>query len=794
MENVYHFITEFISHLDIETGVILKCRTNTGKKATIKFEFCNPSMIRYTVLPFEANPVESLIPLKMDWEPVKFIVQDNGNHLTLKSEAINLQIKKSPFSISFFRKDGSLITREEPLDTTVTGIHNVEPLGFWTSRTQVTAVRETMFLAPDEHFYGFGEKFTSFDKKGQVLTMWNVDAHGVMTEQSYKNVPFFMSIKGYGIFVNSTAKIIFNMGAESNVSYSFEVKDKTLDLYFIYGPSFKEILYRYTELTGRPSIPPKWSFGLWMSGGFLDIYKTRKSFEELAEKIRYHNLPCDVIHIDPWWMKEGSWCSLEWDLNAFPNPEKMIKKLKTNGFKLSLWENPYVPLETKMYEEGVGKGYFLRKKDGTIYLIQPWWKTLSPLALVDFTNPEAAKWYKEKHKPLFKIGVAAMKTDFGEAAPEDAVFFNGETGARMHNLYSLIYNKAVFEATKKYTGREAVVWGRSGYAGSQRYPTCWSGDCACTFASMAAVLRAGLSLSLSGFSFWSHDIGGFGTLEETDPLPELFIRWSQFGLLSPHSRCHGVTRRDPWDFGKEALDIFRFYDKLRYRLLPYIYSYAVIASKSGLPLVRPLILDYQDDPNTYDKDLQYMLGGEILVAPIYSVKGERSIYLPKGIWLDYWTKEAYDGPTTLHYQAPLDVTPIFIREDSIIPLAPEISYVTEQPFNEITLDIYLYSEAFFTLYDNDQITIHAKREKDRICLNISESNKTWTVKFNKIKAPNSVETNGKEPRKCLTGEEFEKALYNCWYYDGEDLLSVKIKAEEKVEVVVTLNKPLQYFD
>jgi alpha-D-xyloside xylohydrolase len=783
---MYRYIKILARFWKNDRGITLRCFTNTGELAVVKLEFYTPQIIHYSMLPFDSTPKESYIPLKKDLEPVDIQVEEDMYSVWVKTSEVRVKISKSPFSINFYDKEGNLITREEPLDVTVSGSYAVEPVGFWAAGHEVTSTVETMFLSPDENFYGLGEKFTPFDKKGQEILTWNSDAYGVMTEKAYKNVPFFMSTKGYGIFVNSPSKIVFRMGSKSNVSYSFEAMDSTLDFYFIYGPNFKDILYRYTELTGKAPIPPKWSFGLWMSGGFQDIYRTRASFERLCEELRRQDIPCDVIHIDCFWEKVGTWCSFEWDKEAFPNPEDMIKKIKADGFKISLWENSYIPTGTKMYDEGAEKGYFLKKSNGSIYLIDPWYGP-NPMALVDFTNPETIKWYKEKHKPFFDMGVDVMKTDFGEAVPEDAIFYNGETGARMHNIYSLLYNKTVFEATEENTGRRGLVWGRSGYAGSQRYPTCWSGDPSCTFTSMAAVMRGGLSLSLSGFPFWSHDIGGFGTPQAGKPTPELFVRWAQFGLFSPHSRCHGTTRRDPWDFGDEALKIFRFYVKLRYKMLPYIYSYAYMASRTGLPLVRPLFLEWQEDINTYDKDLQYMFGSELLVAPIYDEKGRRPIYLPKGKWIDYWSGEEHDGPITLDYKAPLHILPLFVKGNSIIPLGPEANFIEEKPFDQIMLDIYLYNETKFTLYDEEVIEIAATKNDDEIRLNIGESKnvRAWTAKFNKTKSPGQVKANGGNLKKFLSKEDFDKAEEG-WWWDGKENTYVKITTKNKIAIVLTL--------
>jgi alpha-D-xyloside xylohydrolase len=784
--DIRHFVEKLKSFDKGGNWVSLKCETNTAKTAIIRLEFCTPQIVHYSMLTSEAKSSKSdFIPLRKKWLPTTIATKETDNQLLIETSDLRVRIEKSRFAVSIYNNKENLIIREEPFDVTVTGSYNVEPLGFWTRGDSVTAVTDTFFLDPDERFYGFGEKFTSLNKKGQEITCWNHDSWGVMTEKSYINIPFFMSTKGYGIFVNSSCKTFFRMGSNSNVSYSFIVNDSILDFYLIYGPTLKDILYRYTDLTGRSSVPPKWSFGLWMSGGFLDIYKTRDSVEKLGEQLRQSNIPCDVLHIDPFWIKEGCWCSFEWDEDAFPNPEKMIETLHSKGFKVSIWENPYVPIGTKMFEEGHKAGYFLKTCTDAPYLMDPWYGN-NPMAIVDFTNPKAVEWYKEKHKLLFEMGVDVMKTDFGEEIPENVVFYNGETGTRMHNIYSLLYNKAVFEATEKYTGRKGLVWSRSGFAGSQRYPTCWAGDPACTFASMTSVLRGGLSLALSGVPFWSHDIGGFGTPYKETPNPKLFIRWAQFGLFSPHSRCHGMKSRNPWDFGDKAKNIFRSYVKLRYKLLPYIYSYAFIASKTGLPLMRPLVLEYQDDPNTYDKDLEYLFGRELLIAPIFNENGRRSIYLPKNKWIDYWTRKEYNGQTTLDYKAPLEILPIFIKGDSIIPIGPEKTFIDEKPPDIITLDIYLYSKASFVLYEDDKVVkIKAVKNEGGINLDISKSERTWIAKFNKTKAPSVVRTNGKELRRCINKNEFEHDQEG-WWIDAYETVYIKIKAKGEVAIKLTL--------
>ena len=486
-------------------------------------------------------------------------------------------------------------------------------------------------------------------------------------------------------------------------------------------------------------MPPKWSFGVWMS---RCMYKSRTEVETIAKKLRILNIPCDVIHIDPLWLKGreksgiDSCHDLVFDTKKFPEPEKMVTNLKKMGFKLSLWENPYVLKGTKIYEEGVKKHYFpisLTDKNKPAQ-IEPPNKPKIFTTLIDFTNPDAVKWYQEKHRKLLNIGVAVFKTDYGEWCPINARFYNGMIGKDMHNLYPVLYNKTVFDIIKKVCGK-GIVWARSAYAGSQMYPVHWSGDTLAKYEVMAQVLRSGLSIGLSGIPFWSHDIGGF----IGKPSQELYIRWTQFGMFCSHSRFHGTTPREPWEYGKKSIDICKKYILLRYRLIPYIYSYAYIANKTGIPIVRAMVLEFQDDHNTYDKDLQYMFGRELLVAPIFNETNIRNIYLPAGKWLDYWDKKEYTGPINIRYYAPLDRLPLFIRENSIIPYCPQMNYIGEKPFNKYVLDCYILSKAEFVLYDdNEIIKFSGIKNRDVLVFSISKSNKEYEMNFYKITVKRAI--------------------------------------------------------
>ena len=588
---------------------------------------------------------------------------------------------------------------------------------------------ESIALEPDEAVYGFGERFGRLNKRGQRLLMWNSDTTMTSSDRSYKSIPFYMSTKGYGLFVKTGAKMVFEVGSEYCYNaVSFEVWQNYLEYIVFYGPSFKEILRMYTELTGRPPLPPLWSFGLWMS---RCAYRNRKEVEEVAEKLREYQIPCDIINIDPLWLKH--YCDLEWNTENFPNPEEMLRKLARKGFKVCLWIQPYVPKGTAMYEEGAEKGYFVKNKKGEVYNIIDFAR--KEVGIVDFTNPEAREWYKKKLKKLFKMGVDVFKCDMGEAVPEDAVFYDDSTGIETHNIYPLYYQGTVFEASREYFG-EGLVWGRSGCPGIQRYPVQWSGDCHTTFEDMACVLRGGLSYSMSGVPFWSHDIGGF---QGPKPSPKLYIRWSQWGLLSSHSRCHGTTPREPWEYGEEALRIFKKFAELRYSLLPYLYSCAREASEKGLPVVRPLVLEFQEDPAVREVDLEYMLGPFILVVPVFSENDEVEYYLPKRLWLDWWTRKPVEGGSWVKEKVPLDRIPLFIREDSIIPLTTPMNYVYEKPYDEIKLEIFLRKSAELKYcFDREKFDIKAAKDDKHAVISLGESKKKWTIAMFEEKSPREV--------------------------------------------------------
>ncbi|WP_327424189.1 alpha-xylosidase [Streptomyces sp. NBC_01230] len=521
-------------------------------------------------------------------------------------------------------------------------------------------------LGVGETIHGLGERFTPYVKNGQVVDMWQADG-GTSSEQAYKNIPFYLSSRGYGVFVNHPGKVSFEVGSEAVGQVQFSVEDQTLEYFVVAGPSPKDVLTRYTALTGRPALPPAWSFGLWLTTSFTTSYDeaTVTSFVDgMAER----GIPLSVFHFDCFWMREYQWCDFEWDPNTFPDPVGMLARLKEKGLKICVWINPYIAQKSPLYAEGAAKGYFVHTPEGDIW---QWDRWQAGMALVDFTNPEATAWFQSKLKVLLDQGVDGFKTDFGERIPTDVVWHDNADPERMHNYYTHLYNKAVFELLEKERGQgDAVLFARSATAGGQQFPVHWGGDCWSSFGAMAESLRGGLSLSLSGFGFWSHDIGGF----EGTPDPAVFKRWLAFGLLSSHSRLHGSSSyRVPWEFGDEAVDVAKQFTELKHRLMPYLYGAAVEAHRTGVPTMRPMLLEFPDDPATRTVDRQYLLGPDLLVAPVFSEDGQVEYYVPEGTWTHLLSGETVTGPAWRHEIHGFDSLPLLVRPGAVLALGADTS-------------------------------------------------------------------------------------------------------------------------
>ena len=521
---------------------------------------------------------------------------------------------------------------------------------------------DSLQLDVGECVYGLGERFGAYVKNGQVVDMWNADG-GTASELAYKNIPFYMTNRGYGVLVEDAGDVSFEVASEKVERVQFSHEGETLTYDVIYGGDPKGTLERYTALTGRPALLPPWSFGLWLSTSFTTDYdeKTTSSFiDGMAER----DIPLSVFHFDCYWMKGFNWCDFEWDKDVFPDPVGMLKRYHEKGLHLCCWINPYIGQASRLFEEGLQNGYFVKKENGDVWQTDMW---QAGMAIVDFTNPAACKWYASNLYKLMDMGVDCFKTDFGERIPVRGIkWFDGSDPVKMHNYYTHLYNRVVFDVVKDVKGEgEAILFARSATVGGQQFPVHWGGDNSASYISMAETLRAGLSMSHSGFGFWSHDISGF---ESTAPA-DVYKRWLQFGLLSSHSRLHGSTSyRVPWLFDEESVDVCRAFVKLKNRLMPYLYQKAVEAHECGVPMMRPMILEFPDDPACDTLDRQYMLGDALLVAPIFRKEGTVQYYLPEGPWTSLLDEDVVEGgswQTEIHDFMSL---PLMVRPGTVLPL------------------------------------------------------------------------------------------------------------------------------
>ena len=520
---------------------------------------------------------------------------------------------------------------------------------------------EALSLGVGEHVYGLGERFGPFVKNGQSIDIWNRDG-GTGSEQAYKNVPFYLTDAGYGVFVNEPGRVDFEIATERVERVGFSVEGQSLEYLVIYGPSPKEILERFTGLVGRPALPPAWSFGLWLSTSFTTNYDeaTVSSFVDgMAER----EIPLSVLHFDSFWMREFQWVDFTWDERVFPDPVGMLARLHERGLRVCVWINPYIAQASPLFEEAAAAGFLLKRQNGDPWQGDQW---QPGMGIVDFTNPGARTWYRSKLAALLDQGVDSFKTDFGERIPTDVVWHDGSDPQRMHNFYTYIYNETVFDLLREQRGSgEAVVFARSATACSWLFPVHWGGDCESTFPSMADTLRGGLSLGLSGFGFWSHDIGGF----EGTPPPQVYQRWAQFGLLSSHSRLHGSNSyRVPWLVQDESVEVVREFARLKCRLMPYLYRAAVEVSQSGVPMMRAMLLEFPDDPTAAFLDRQYMLGASLLVAPIFSDDGSVKYYVPAGRWTHLTTGAMVVGPAWISERHGASTLPLLVRPGSVIAM------------------------------------------------------------------------------------------------------------------------------
>lgn len=593
---------------------------------------------------------------------------ENGSSVVFTGEKFDLHLEKNPFNIAIKDKAGKTVVSTYNIADNK-ALDNTYPIPFSYVRRAEDLKRRmaaSFHLKYNEKIYGCGESFTRLNKRGQRLNLWTYDALGVQNQDMYKPIPFFMSNAGYGMFMHSSCAMTLDFGHDYDEAATLYLDDDRLDIFIFLGNP-QQILTEYTAVTGRAQMPPDWSFGLWMS---RITYNSEVQVREVAGKIRKNRIPCDVIHLDTGWFEDDWKCNYKFSASRFKDAARMITDLDREGFKISLWQIPYITPSNELYEEAYQNGYFVRDSDG---------KVPTEDLVIDFSNENAVKWYQNLLKGLFDMGIRAVKADFGEGAPYNGIYASGKSGRYEHNLYPLRYNKTVHEITCGCS-KEHIIWARSAWAGSQRYPVHWGGDAEITDSAMAASLRGGLSLGLCGFTFWSHDIGGF-----TQKSPEeLYARWAPFGMLASHSRCHGQPPKEPWEYSKDFLDIFRKSVELKYQLFPYIKQEASESVKKGFPLLRTLFFEYPEDQMAWDIEDEYLFGSKILVAPLFEANQHtRKVYLPQGRWVDFFSKETYHGGGYVSVGMTELPIIILVKKGSRIPLVQTADHIEAIDWNSM---------------------------------------------------------------------------------------------------------------
>lgn len=711
--------TKYIKHRgDTLGGVNLTLEISTPQEGVIRVRTYHYKGMLFNQPAFDLN----LLDNKVDYESNEDLIKVNSGKLTLV-------IDKNNFSMSYYYNE-NLLTSSKERDLGYIK-KDYKGLAYEELSYDNSFMQQRLSLGVGELIYGFGERFTSFVKNGQTIEIWNEDG-GTSSEQSYKNIPFYVSNKGYGVLINHPEKVSVEVGTEDVKKISFTVHGEEIDYFFIAGPKMMDVIEKYTNFTGRPSLPEPWTFGLWLSTSFTTNYD-EETVMSFINGMLERDIPLKVFHFDCFWMKDFHWSNFLWDERVFSDPKGMLKRIKDLGIKISVWINPYIAQESHLFDEGMEKGYFIKRLDGKVWQ----WDMWQPgMAIVDFTNPDAYKWYQDKLEYLIDLGVDTFKTDFGERIPTDVKYFDGSDPYKMHNYYSYIYNKAVFDLLEKKRGKgKAFLFARSSTVGGQKYPVHWGGDCWSDYESMAESLRGGLSLAMSGFGFWSHDIGGFEDASTAD----VYKRWCAFGLLSSHSRLHGSTSyRVPWAYDEEAVLVLKHFTKLKATLMPYIYSISNLAHKRGIPTLRSMILEFEEDLNTHYLDKQYMFGDALLVSPILNDQGIGEFYLPNGKWTNYFNKEVTSGNVWVKEKYNYFQMPLMVRENTILPVG-EIDNNSDYEYDlNVNLEIYELLEntpISRVVYDNlgkEKVNIQIVKNKQEIQVSLNASN-PLTITFINLK-------------------------------------------------------------
>ena len=639
-----------------------------------KIDFVTPRTVRIRMLttPVEPKPAASIMLAKEPGRDGSWKVIETNDKIIYSSDYGTIQINKNPWRIVLKDKAGRILSQTAALSDADSTQVKYTPFCFVKRGSDnARRINPVFTLTADEMIFGCGESATGLNKAGQKVNLFVTDPQGPETDQMYKPIPFFMSNRGYGMFMHTSAPVTCDFGATYIGLNKMFMGDENLDLFVFFGEP-KDILDEYTDLVGKPGMPPLWSFGTWMS---RITYFSEKEGYDVAANIRKNKYPCDVIHFDTGWFDVDWQCDYKFSENRFQNPQQMLKDLRSQGFHVCLWQLPYFTPKNRYFSELIEKDMYVKNGNGELPYED---------VVLDFSNPETVKWYQDKLAGLLNIGVSAIKVDFGEAAPLNGIYASGKSGWYEHNLYPVRYDMAVSEITKKLHN-ENIMWARAAWAGSQRYPLHWGGDAATTNTGLLGTLRAGLSFGLSGFSFWSHDMGGFVKSTPED----LYCRWIPFGFLTSHTRAHGAPPTEPWLYdSKRVQDVFRKSAEMKYRLMPYVYAQAKECTEKGLPMLRALFVEFPDDPGAWKVDDEYLFGSQILVAPLLeSGMTGRTVYLPEGKWIDYQTEKVYEGGWHRIEAGSLPII-MLVRDGSVLPHLKLAQSTAEMDWSKMSLKVY----------------------------------------------------------------------------------------------------------
>lgn len=639
-----------------------------------KIDFVTPRTVRIRMLttPVEPKPAASIMLAKEPGRDGSWKVTETNDKIVYSSDYGTIQINKNPWRIVLKDKAGRILSQTAALSDADSTQVKYTPFCFVKRGSDnARRINPVFTLTADEMIFGCGESATGLNKAGQKVNLFVTDPQGPETDQMYKPIPFFMSNRGYGMFMHTSAPVTCDFGATYIGLNKMFMGDENQDLFVFFGEP-KDILDEYTDLVGKPGMPPLWSFGTWMS---RITYFSEKEGYDVAANIRKNKYPCDVIHFDTGWFDVDWQCDYKFSENRFQNPQQMLKDLRSQGFHVCLWQLPYFTPKNRYFSELIEKDMYVKNGNGELPYED---------VVLDFSNPETVKWYQDKLAGLLNIGVSAIKVDFGEAAPLNGIYASGKSGWYEHNLYPVRYDMAVSEITKKLHN-ENIMWARAAWAGSQRYPLHWGGDAATTNTGLLGTLRAGLSFGLSGFSFWSHDMGGFVKATPED----LYCRWIPFGFLTSHTRAHGAPPTEPWLYdSKRVQDVFRKSAEMKYRLMPYVYAQAKECTEKGLPMLRALFVEFPDDPGAWKVDDEYLFGSQILVAPLLeSGMTGRTVYLPEGKWIDYQTEKVYEGGWHRIEAGSLPII-MLVRDGSVLPHLKLAQSTAEMDWSKMNLKVY----------------------------------------------------------------------------------------------------------